>query len=173
MSESEIDGLSQPSPEMVPDLRPSEKVGLEPYAYMKTRVEQYQEWYDGKAGRYKRLYLWGRIVAVIVSTLVPVVVNIDFTGSELVVSALGLVAAVLVALEGVLHHREQWENYRTAEQSLGHERIQYLAGVGPYGGLRPDQAYTRFVERVESTIRAENVATLSVLAAPARTGEQE
>ena len=172
MSDSENEILREPSPEMVPDIDQQQPSSLDPAEYMEDRVKQYQSWYDAKAGRYKRLYLRLRILTVVAATLVPVVVNIEFDGKELVVSGLGLVAAVLVSLEGVLHHREQWKNYRTAEQSLGFERIQYMARIGPYAGLSAERAFIRFVDRVETAIQAENAATLSILTAPPATQDE-
>ena len=70
---------------------------------------------------------------------------------------------ILVSLESVYHYREQWKNYRSTEQLLGHEKIFFLTRTGPYEGLAADQAFTLIVERVEGAIAAENSATLSVM----------
>jgi hypothetical protein len=102
-----------------------------------------------------------------------VVVKSTSVGNAFVVSALGLIVAVLVALEGVLHHGEQWKNYRTAEQAAGHERIQYVAGIGSYTRLMPERAFRKFVERVEATIKAENSATLSVMTTPSQSEDAQ
>lgn len=161
--------LSEPSPEMVPEYGEGKTAGLDPDEYIEDRVKSYQSWYDAKARQYKSLYLRSCVAAVVMGTSVPVIVNLDFVGKNAVVTVLALGVAILVALEGVLHHRDQWKNYRTAEQSLGHERIIYLASIGPYQGLSPKQAFLRFVDRVEDAILSENRATLSVMTAPAST----
>ena len=71
---------------------------------------------------------------------------------------------VTVSLESVFHYREQWKNYRSTEQLLGHEQYEFLARVGPYKDSPPDKAFQLFVERVEDAISSENAATLNVMA---------
>jgi galactokinase len=66
-------------------------------------------------------------------------------------------------LESVYRYREQWKNYRSTEQLLGHERIYFETKVGPYSGLSESEAFTTLVARVESAIANENSATLNVM----------
>lgn len=67
-------------------------------------------------------------------------------------------------MESVYHYREQWKNYRSTEQLLGHEQFEFLAKVGSYEGLEGGKAFTLFVERIENAISSENAATLNVMA---------
>jgi hypothetical protein len=74
-------------------------------------------------------------------------------------------------LNCVFRYREQWKNYRSTEQTLGHERIYFLTWTGVYTDLDDVSAFTTLVERVEATIANENAATLSVMTQVGFAGE--
>jgi hypothetical protein len=145
---------------------------LTPDQYIETRVKQYQDWYDRKAVLSKSRYLRMRALTVIAGGIVPVFINIQSSINDLigypvmraVVTVISLFVVVAVSLESVFHYGEQWKNYRSTEQRLGHEQIEFLAKIGAYKGLSQDNAFELFVERVEDAISSENAATLSVMA---------
>jgi hypothetical protein len=96
-------------------------------SYLETRAEQYRNWYDAKAVKMKKYYMRARIVSAVGAVLVPILnnANLAFTVAgrlidlaSLSVTLIGLLVAVLIALEGVLRHRDQWRNYRSTEQYL-------------------------------------------------------
>lgn len=143
---------------------------LDPQSFISSRVRQYQSWYDKKAVFAKSRYLFMRGFSVVAGSLVPVLINIQyapvFKGIEVmtvIVTAISLLVVISVSLESVLHYREQWKNYRSTEQLLGHETIAFENGIGNYRNLDPAEAFKMFVERVEEAIRAENAATLNVM----------
>ncbi|QGM46243.1 DUF4231 domain-containing protein [Methylocystis heyeri] len=82
---------------------------------------------------------------------------------KVTVTIISLLVVIFVSLESVIHYREQWKNYRSTEQLLGHETIFFKSGIGVYRNMAPDDAFKLFVERVEDAIRAENAATLNVM----------
>jgi predicted HTH domain antitoxin len=138
-------------------------------AYIAERVYQYQNWYDKKAVHYKSLYLRMRAFAVVGGGLVPVLINVgsewtirDFPVVRPLVTLISLLVVIFVSLESVYHFREQWKNYRSTEQLLGHELFRFRTGVAPYQG-ESDEAFLRFVERIEDAIAAENAATLNIM----------
>lgn len=152
--------------------------------YLTERVAQYRGWYDRKAVACKARYLRMRAFTVVGGGLVPVVANIDIlhhvkmgeygpydVGTALV-TLVSLFVVVFVSLETVFHYREQWKNYRSTEQLLGHEEFLFRAGVGPYKGLEADDAFLLLVERVEDAIAAENIATLNVMTVAAEAAAQ-
>ena len=94
---------------------------------------------------------------------VPVLVNLDFPFINYATTVISLMVVIFVSLESVFHYREQWKNYRSTEQYLGHEQIRFLTKVGPYKELEARGAFRLFVERVESAIAAENSATLNIM----------
>jgi hypothetical protein len=144
-------------------------------------VKQYQAWYDKKAVWAKKRFLLMRGFSVIGGSLVPVLINLPSESTlfgtpvlKTVVTLVSLLVAIAVSLESVLHYREQWKNYRSTEQLLGHETIAYINGVGPYRDRgSDDEVFKVFVERVEDAIRAENAATLNVLTMTRDTSEPE
>lgn len=143
---------------------------MTPADYIETRVKQYISWYDGKAVKTKARYLQMRAFSVVGGGLVPVLVNVNsqytLFGASVVqctVTVVSLLVVICVSLESVFHYREQWKNYRSTEQLLGHETFLYQSGVGRYRGLAEDEAFRLFVERVEEAIAVENSATLNVM----------
>jgi len=144
--------------------------GLSPEKYVNERLKQYQSWYDRKAVLCKSRYLRMRGFAVVAGAIVPVLINLDglltyhgFPVVKGIVTVVSLLVVMSVSLESVLHYREQWKNYRSTEQQLGHEHMMYLSGIGRYKGLDAKQAFLTFVERVEEQIASENAATLNVM----------
>ncbi len=144
--------------------------GLTPEQYIGERVKQYQSWYDRKAITTKSRYLRMRAFSVVGGGLVPVLVNIpsdlEVFGLPLIrtaVTIISLLVVIVVSLETVFHYREQWKNYRSTEQLLGHETILFRSRVGRYEKLTDEGAFRLFVGRVEDSIAAENAATLNVM----------
>ncbi|MFJ6864495.1 DUF4231 domain-containing protein [Streptomyces termitum] len=136
---------------------------MTPRKYVESRLAQYQEWYDVKAARMKAMHLRMRTVSVVGGALVPVFVNLDAGFARVTATVLSVVVVAAVSLESVYRYREQWKNYRSTEQLLGHERIYFAARVGPYRGLAEREAFTLLVARVEKAIANENAATLNVM----------
>jgi hypothetical protein len=143
---------------------------MTPESYISDRLEQYQGWYDRKAVASKSRYLRMRAFSVVGGGLVPVLVNVPWKGELLgipiiqaVVTVISLLVVIVVSLESVFHYREQWKNYRSTEQYLGHEKFLFSTRVGRYEGLKDEEAFHIFVGRVEEAIAAENAATLNVM----------
>jgi hypothetical protein len=150
----------QPDPEAA---HPQTETHLTAEAYLKERLEQYQAWYDKKAVKTKSRYMRMRSASVVAGAVVPVLVNLDFAFVRLVTTLLSLLVVILVSLESVYHFREQWKNYRSTEQALGHERFYFSTRCGTYRDLSDQEAFRLLVERAESTIAAENASTLNTM----------
>ncbi|GGQ87007.1 hypothetical protein GCM10010267_57260 [Streptomyces griseorubens] len=90
-------------------------------------------------------------------------VNLDLSFAKIAATILSLIVVGSVSLESVYRYREQWKNYRSTEQLLGHERIYFETKVGPYANLSDGEAFTTLVARVETAIANENSATLNVM----------
>lgn len=141
-----------------------------PDRYIEVRVKQYQGWYDGKAVQTKALFLRNRAASVVGGAIVPVLVNMqnewypyNIDVIRIIVTLISLLVVILVSLESVYHYREQWKNYRSTEQFLGHETVFFHSHVGKYDKLDDDKAFRLFVERVEEAIASENSATLNIM----------
>lgn len=147
-------------------------------SYINERVGQYKAWYDKKAVVMKSRYLRMRAFSVIGGSIVPVLANVSFSyvifGIPLVqvmLTTISLLVVIAVSLESVFHYREQWKNYRSTEQLLGHEEFLYRSRVGRYAELTDDRAFQLFVERVEEAIAIENSATLNIMTMASETVE--
>ncbi|MFF4171839.1 DUF4231 domain-containing protein [Streptomyces sp. NPDC001744] len=136
---------------------------MTPQRYIETRLAQYQEWYDAKATRAKAMHQRMRTLSVVGGSLVPVLVNVDLDSARVAATVLSVVVVAAVSLESVYRYREQWKNYRSTEQLLGHERVYFEARVGPYHDLPKRQSFQLLVARVEKAIANENSATLNVM----------
>jgi hypothetical protein len=112
-----------------------------------------------------------RAFTVVAGGVVPVLVNVETSINTLLhypvmkaaITVISLSVVVTVSLETVFHYREQWKNYRSTEQLLGHEQYEFLARVGAYKDLTPETAFQLFVQRIEDAISSENAATLNVM----------
>lgn len=138
--------------------------------YITERREQYQGWYDKKAVIMKAKYLRMRSMSVIGGSLVPVLINVPYHAAvagisivQVIVTLISLGVVISLSLETVFHYREQWKNYRSTEQLLGHEKFYFRTRVGRYHGLSDEDAFRILVERVEEAVAAENAATLNTM----------
>ena len=142
-------------------------------SYIVNRLDQYQNWYDNKAVITKKRYLRGKIWAAVGAVIVPILTNIpidlEYFGlpsydlGKLLTTIIATFVALLIALESVLHYREQWKNYRTTEQYLVAQKNLFLHQVGDYSNLNEDDAFKKLVLRIETAISEENAITLNVL----------
>jgi len=141
-----------------------------PEQYIAERLEQYQGWYDKKSVIMKAKYLRMRSMSVVGGSLVPVLINVPYHANvggvsivQVVVTLISLGVVISLSLENVFHYREQWKNYRSTEQLLGHEKFYFRTLVGRYHGLNDEDAYRLLVERTEEAVAAENAATLNTM----------
>jgi Protein of unknown function (DUF4231) len=132
----------------------------------------YLGYYDRTARRMKRRHLQNRSAAAIGAVLIPVVSNMSWEphihGTTIHVatigaSLIGLIVALILALEGVFHFKEQWQNFRGTEQYLLSQKYRFENGVDEYQSLSTEDAFKLFVSRVEKAILDENNVTLNIL----------
>src|SRR5271165_5538228 len=118
-----------------------------------------------------------KALSVVGGSLVPVLVNVPFQKFwgipvvQIVVTVISLGVVISLSLETVFHYREQWKNYRSTEQLLGHEKFLFRTRVGRYRGLPDEDAFRLLVERVEDAVAAENAATLNTMTTAADTSD--
>jgi hypothetical protein len=136
---------------------------LSPSDYVIERLNPARAWYDKEAGKAKRNYLGMRTATVVGGALVPVLINLQWLYKTEVTTVISLLVVILLALESVMHYREQWKSYRSTEQALEKEYYNFVAAEGPYRGMDAATAFLEFVDRVETAVAAENAATLNVM----------
>lgn len=152
------------------------KSQLTPEQYISERLEQYQGWYDRKSVAMKTKYLRMRALSVVGGSLVPVLINVpdhaNVAGVPIVkaiVTLISLCVVISLSLESVFHYREQWKNYRSTEQLLGHEKFFFRTRVGRYHDITDEVAFRVLVERVEDAVASENAATLNTMTTASET----
>jgi hypothetical protein len=136
---------------------------MTPEEYIDERLNQFREWYDKKAAKAKKNYLWMRTTTVVGGALVPVLINLNIPYISLMTTIISLLVVVLISLESVFHFREQWKNYRSTEQLLAKEYFHFVTAEGPYRNKGEKEAFLDFVDRVENAIASENASTLNVM----------
>ncbi len=154
---------------------------LTPEEYIGERLNAEMSYYNKNAGLAKQRYLQMRAITVIGGALVPVLVNVNLPYVNILTTALSLVVVLFVSLETVYRYREQWTNYRSAEQNLRNEYFLFTSKSGAYAELDEPVAFTLFVNRIEEAIEAESASTLRVMTtltesksvAPAQGGGQK
>src|SRR5690606_22203920 len=89
--------------------------------------------------------------------LVPVLVGFadDYAAVGIIVGVLGAIVVVLASLLSLGKYQENWIEYRTACESLKHEKFLFLTAAEPYQG---EDRFSLFVQRVEGLISKENSA---------------
>jgi hypothetical protein len=133
----------------------------------------YLGYYDKTARRMKRRHLQNRAAAAVGAVLIPVVSNVPWEipigatstihVSTVGASLIGLAVALILALEGVFHFKEQWQNCRGTEQFLLSQRYRFENRVDEYQSLSDEDAFKLFVSKVEKAIIDENNVTLNIL----------
>jgi len=89
--------------------------------------------------------------------------RMSFHVSTVASSLIGLAVALIIALDGVFHFKEQWQNYRGTEQYLLSQRFRFENRVDEYQSLSDEDAFKLFVSKVERAILDENNVTLHIL----------
>jgi hypothetical protein len=129
------------------------------------RLEDQLAWYDRKSTLNQRWYKQLKLVELAVAAALPVV-----AGLRAPAWAVGVLASLIVVLEGVQHLyqlQEHWITYRSTCEALRHERYLYLATAGPYAGAA--NPHGLLAERIESLVSQEHAKWASNEEAAGRT----
>lgn len=129
---------------------------MSPEEYLRDRLDDQINWYSRKSlwnqAWFKRL----RVVEILFATSIPFLVGYitPETGFlKWIVGAMGVVIALVSGIVTLYKFQENWTEYRTAAETLQHEKYLYLTQSTPYDG---DEPFRLLVERVEATISKEN-----------------
>lgn len=123
--------------------------------YIEERLDDQISWYDSKSKEAKKMNKIASYFVLIVSALIPLIVNLSFDQiwMKLIISILGVVITISEGFANFNKYSENWIEYRTVCETLRHEKYMYLSKSGVY----LDGNFSFFVERVESVISQENV----------------
>lgn len=123
--------------------------------YLSERVDHQINWYDVKSQQNQRWFKYLRVAEIICAAIIPFLAGLSkqVPCSQIIIGFLGVVIAVCAALLALNKYQENWLVYRTTCESLQHEKFLFITGSTPY---HVNDAFNRFVERVESLISKEN-----------------
>jgi len=148
-------GAARPSP---PVVAPKESaMTIKEADYFEQRLDDQIDWYDRKSSLNQSAYKRMRLVEIVAAASIPFLAGYA-QASVYVGIAIGLIGLTVAALAGILslyRFQENWNEYRSAAESLKQEKYLYLARTAPYDG---DRSFELLVQRVEALLKSETTA---------------
>ena len=97
--------------------------------YMKARVDNQIDWYDGKSSFNQKWFKRLQVIAILSASTIPFLSG--YSSGEgatirICIGILGLVVAAITATLSLYKFQEHWLEYRTTCESLRHEKYLYL-----------------------------------------------
>ena len=128
---------------------------MEEQNYMSERVEDQITWYDKRSDEYQNQFKRLRIGQIIFASIIPFLTGFadDHVEIQIAIGVLGVIVAVLAAIDGLLKPQQLWLEYRTTAETLKHQKFLYQTRTPPY---HEDNAFNLFVENIENIISNEN-----------------
>ena len=126
--------------------------------YISQRLEDQINWYDKKSQSAQKNYKRIRLVEFICAATIPFLAGMmadDSSYLKVIVGALGVVVAVITAVQGLYQWNEDWIQYRTTCESLKKEKFLFLTKSEPYDSDEKDNL-NLLVQRVETLVSKEN-----------------
>jgi Protein of unknown function (DUF4231) len=121
------------------------------------RLEDQIAWYDRKSAQCQQRFKWLKALELAAAAAIPVVAAFDVP-----VYVAGILGAVVVVTEGVLHvnqYHQNWITYRSTAESLKHEKYLFLARADVYSGSK--RPLRLLAERIEGLISQEHARWVS------------
>jgi hypothetical protein len=123
------------------------------------RLEDQINWYDTKSQQAQRRFKTMKGLVIALAAAIPVV-----AAFEAPVYVAGILGAVVVVLEGLLHayqYHTNWLTYRSAAEALKREKYLYLARADVYSRVQdPVRLLSRRIEGLISQEHGRWIATL-------------
>lgn len=145
-----------------------EKSKMSQEEYLNQRVNNQIDWYDSKSSFNQRWFRRLQVIAILSASTIPFLSGYSSGEDETIrisIGILGLIVAAITAILSLYKFQEHWLEYRTTCESLRHEKHLYLTQTTPYNG---DEAFSRFVQRIESLISKENTDWLHYMEKPVK-----
>jgi len=121
------------------------------------RLEDQITWYDRKSAQCQQRFKVLKAQELAAAASIPVVAAFDVP-----VYVAGILGAVVVVTEGVLHvnqYHQNWITYRSTAESLKHEKYLFLARADVYSGSK--RPLRLLAERIEGLISQEHARWIS------------
>ena len=131
--------------------------------YLDLRVKDQIDWYDRKSGWHKKWFMRLKIAETVLALTIPFMtayITTETVGLKIIVGFIAIVVAAITNFVTLCKFQENWIEYRTVAESLKHENFLYITKSGPY---KNGDAFSEFVERIESYISKENTKWASYI----------
>ncbi len=132
------------------------------------RLEDELAWYDRRSVQNQRTYKRIKITEIIAAGAIPFLSALNISQgsagwSHYVSWVIGGLGVLITILEGMLQlnqYQQNWVSYRSACESLKHEKYLYLAKAPPYNDARDPHGL--LAERVELLVSQEQVKWFAI-----------
>ncbi len=131
---------------------------MSPEDYVRDRLDDQINWYNGKSQWHQFWFKVLRVVEILFATSIPFLVSYitpETAILKVISGTMGVVVALISGLVTLYKFQENWIEYRTTAETLKHEKFLYLTGSPPYDS---DDPFHLLVERVEAIISKENTS---------------
>ncbi|HVT59009.1 MAG TPA: DUF4231 domain-containing protein [Thermoanaerobaculia bacterium] len=125
--------------------------------YLKGRLEEQIAYYAGAANRAKQTHLRLQVAIIVLSVLMPVIVNRppDWGGNfHFLIMLAAVLLPAMTGLANLRKYGEIWLSYRMTEELLKNEKYLFLTRSGRYRDS--PHPFQELVETVESLLSAEH-----------------
>lgn len=130
--------------------------------YLKNRLDDQINWYDKKSSQCQKMYKKLQLVSIIGAASIPLFsgyLSAETPYLKYLVGVLGLLVAVLAAVNNLYKYQENWITYRATCEGLKHEKYLYTTATSPYS---IDGSFNLLVQRVEMIMSEENSGWLEI-----------
>ena len=120
--------------------------------YIKGRVDDQINWYEGKSQRNRNAFQILRLAEVIAAALIPFLAGYVkvHASIQIIVGILGVTVAAIAGLLSLYRFQENWVGYRATCESLKREKFLFLTHSDPYNVPEPFPAFVQASERLMS-----------------------
>ena len=125
--------------------------------YLEERLDDQINWYDKKSMKYKKSFLFLRVIEIILASSLPFLAGFacEAVCIKYVIGLIGVSIAIIGGLITLNKFQENWILYRTTAESLRHEKYLFETKCKPYN---KENAFCLLTNRVESLISKEKVS---------------
>lgn len=124
-------------------------------SYITNRLDDQINWYDKKAQQAQRIYKRLQVTEFVIAAAIPLLTNYT-VNCPAVAFFVGLLGAAITVIESTEHlgrYHENWIEYRSACETLKHEKNLYLMNAYPYGTDETKEQL--FVHNIEDLLSSE------------------
>ncbi len=132
--------------------------------YIEKRLIRKINLYYDKSLNYNRKYRVILLGSLIIGSLIPIIINWNFLEqygiNDVIATILSILVVIMVSIEVTFNFREQFKNYKKAEDQLTSEMYLFQTNTDPYLHEDAELNFKLLVKRVESIIAKERLDTI-------------